>query len=260
MKKISEFKSKEEILELLDNELIKEYNETIEVFNNLYRFMTIHLPIHKNSKLKKVDEDSLTKRVLYLIYQYKNHQIPYNIEDDILHKFCFRDLFIKTQGYALVTKKWIDPLANFLKDKKCIELFAGLGTITKALKDKGIDIIATDSYEWVNAGHQFANNRFWTDIEMIDALKAIEKYKDADYFIISWCPYCSEASYEALMKMREIAPNARLIHIGENYEGCTDSDKFFENIEVVDDEYFINNISYNFDSWDGIHDCISLLK
>lgn len=284
MKKINEFKTEEDILELLDDELANQYRERIKEFKQIYGFMRNRIPVaaipntvfnapdseiafdeirktYKESDLYKSynNPQDLCIRALYLIYQYSNHQIPTDIPNNILNKFCFRDLFITVQGFSLVTEAWINPLVDILKGKKVVELFAGLGTITKSLKDRGIDIIATDTNEWTNSSHAFTANRKWCDIEELDAVNAIDKYKDADYFIISWCPYTSEASYDALVKMREVNPNARLIHIGEPYGGCTDSDIFFENVEYIDDKSFSEVIS-NFKSWDGIHDDIMICK
>lgn len=284
MKKINEFKTEEDILELLDNELANQYRERIKEFKQIYSFMRNRLPVatipntvfvtpdseiafdeirksYKESDLYKSynNPQDLCIRALYLIYQYSNHQIPTDIPNNILNKFCFRDLFITVQGFSLVTEAWINPLVDILKGKKVVELFAGLGTITKSLKDRGIDIIATDTNEWTNSSHAFTTNRKWCNIEELDAVNAIDKYKDADYFIISWCPYESKASYEALVKMREVNPNARLIHIGESYGGCTDSDIFFENVEYIDDKSFSEVIS-KFKSWDGINDNIMICK
>lgn len=284
IKKINEFKTEEDILELLDDELAENCKRRLKEFDEVYKHMMFRLPVYDITNESKIQQsdihkfvlnsadaisdydynncyiDSLPMRLLYLIYQYSNHQIPLNVPDDILSRFIFRELFITTQGFAIVTEKWIKPLAEFLKGKKVVELFAGLGTITKALKDRGIDAIATDTNEWAKLGHAFTIDRTWCDIEELDAVQAIEKYKDADYFIISWCPYESKASYKALLKMREVNPNARLIHIGESYGGCTDNDLFFENAEYEVDNKEFKEIIDNFKSWDGIHDCITLCK
>lgn len=211
-----------------------------------------------------INNDGNDLYITGLMEIYANHNIPESIKEDYLYSFQLREMIIPLQGFALLQEKWVNPLAEYLKGKKCVELFCGLGALSKCLQDRGVDIIATDNYEWAESNRikSIDTLNFWTDIEKIDAIDAVKKYKDADYFIISWCPYKSEASYEVLKLMREIAPNAKLIHIGEDYGGCTDSDKFFEALtreDYIRDEKF-SIIQKNFDHFYGLHDEINLIK
>lgn len=209
----------------------------------------------------------IAKSIYELLSLYKKHEIPDELSEGV--EFALTTNFLMTrheatklQGFTLMTKKWTKPLANYLKGKRVIELFAGTGSLTKVLQDEGVDIKATDNYSWCEDDEvNFYNKEmFWIDIEKLDCVKAIEKYNDVDYYIVSWCPYKSEDSVKALETMRKVNPNAIMIHIGEGEDGCTDCDKFFEIEQEIKDEVFEKTVANNFQRYFGIHDEIRLIK
>lgn len=167
-----------------------------------------------------------------------------------------REHFIDIQGFVLVSRNWVRELAQYLKGKRCLEIMSGLGTLTKALQDEGVDIIATDNYTW--PWRNVDTDKYWCDIENIECIEAIEKYKP-DVVIMSWCPHESNAGYKALQTMRKVNSTAEMLVCGEGKGGCTADDAFFDSIEIIDNEY-IDKANAKFSSWFGIHDYLMLVR
>jgi len=79
--------------------------------------------------------------------------------------------------YAFVSWRWINPFVEWLADRKVLEVMAGRGWWTYALRQKGVNVIATDDFSWMN--------RSWidtlTEVEEVDAIEAVERYgKEVD--------------------------------------------------------------------------------
>lgn len=202
-----------------------------------------------------IDEDDLRHDTLDVLETLLNKEIPEKYKEEVLLNMSLRFKVIPIQGYSLVSKDWVKPFANWIGDRKCLEIMAGKGTLSFALQSEGKSVIATDGYQW----SRFDFNNLWTDVENIDALDAIDKYgKDVDIIIMSWC-YMDELGYKCLLKMREVNPDAIMIYIGEPYGGCTGSDSLYESmIEIHDKD--IDNINSIYPQWMGIHDRIFLIK
>lgn len=170
----------------------------------------------------------------------------YNIID-------IRSYYIENVGFSFLSDDWITKLAKFIGDSNCLEIMAGSGALTYSLRNKGVNIIATDDYSW---GKPF---RLWTDVINMDAVEAINVYgENVDFIICSW-PYMDDTAYKVLLKMRKINKSCKLIYIGENEGGCTASDLFFENITILKNRTFYKAVS-DYISWQGIHDSIFLIK
>lgn len=177
-------------------------------------------------------------------------EVSYKIYDS-LESLILRKISMDIIGFPIVSYKWINPLAKWIGDKKVLEIMAGTGSISYALKQKGIDVIATDNFS-----KKFKKR--WTNIENIDCVDAIEKYgKDREVIIMSW-PDINNTAYNVLKKVREVNDNAIIIYIGEIY-GCTASDCFFEVMREIKDEKFLK-VQQNYKSWFGVRDKIFLVK
>ena len=202
------------------------------------------------------------KIVRELISNLQQKIIPYEYPKFIFKMGSFlllRDLIIREQGFAVVCKKWIKPLAEWIGKRKCLEVMAGCGSLSYALQQEGVSVIATDNFSW--DGHASWNDvkKYFTDIENIDCVKAVEKYgKDIDIIIMSWA-YMDDNAYEILIKMREVNHSAVMIVIGEGQGGCTANDDFFEEINIIKDEK-INYINCLYETWDGLYDFIMLVN
>jgi hypothetical protein len=156
-----------------------------------------------------------------------------------------------------LTNEWIDEFANWIGNRKCIEVLAGCGSLSKVLKDRNVDIIATDDFSWDGTPNWNHDRSYWTSIENIDCAKAIEKYKDRDIVIMSWALY--ETAYNCLLKMREVNPNMLMVFIGEEKHGCTADDDFFDNMKIINDKD-IYNIDCKIPRWKNTYDHIILVK
>ena len=169
---------------------------------------------------------------------------------------CLRDKYIKSFGFPLFAENWVKPLAQWIGDRPCLEVMAGTGYFSYALKQYGCNVIATDNYSWSN---KFDNISKFIDVENLDCVEAIRKYGANMKFIICSWPYMDDNAYRCLMTMREVNPKCRMIYIGEDWGGCTASDKFFQNIEVCEVQGFLDAVK-DYRRWDGIHDYVALFK
>ncbi len=165
----------------------------------------------------------------------------------------YRENYIRKVGFSRVSKNWVRPLARWIGDRKCLEIMAGSGAITYALREEGIKIKATDNFSWSQPFRQ------WTQVENMDCIEAIEKYgKEVSFIICSW-PYMDDTAYRALLKIREVNPKCRMIYIGEWCGGCTADDGFFSEIKVEEVKGFDDAVK-NYSRWYSIHDYPYLVK
>lgn len=237
------------------NEIFKSIKTMNNIMSDLGRDIKIE---NKYKDMSFTDKETICR---ILISGLKHDVIPIKYPDfmlDSMSFFALRDTIIQEQGFALVSKEWIEPLAKFIGNKKCLEIMAGCGSLSYALKEQGINIIATDNFSW-NVGSVWDTVNTWIDIENIDCVEAINKYgADIDIIIVSW-PYMDDNAYKSLLKMREINPKTMMIYIGEGQCGCTADDNFFETMKEVKNKD-IDYINTKYQKWYGIHDYIALVK
>ncbi len=146
--------------------------------------------------------------------------------------------YIKRAGFTYLAWNWIKPLAKFLDGKICLEVMAGSGALSYALKNQGAHIITTDSMEWheYECEYSYWKSNLYTYMEKLDALEAIEKYgKQIDILIMSW-PYMDNTAYQVIKKLNEVNSNALVLYIGEDYYGCTADDEFFDYFKVIEND------------------------
>jgi len=172
----------------------------------------------------------------------------------------FRSIFIRRIGFTLISKSWIKPLAEWIGDRKVLEVMSGCGSLSYALLLEKVIITATDNCSWKGDGTFFdGNRRLWIKPKKLDAVEAVKKYgKDIDIIIMSW-PYMDDNAYKVLLEMRKQNPNCLMIYIGESEGGCTANDKFFETADIIEDESFYKAIE-NYRTWFGLHDRPILMK
>lgn len=179
----------------------------------------------------------------------------YLIYPGFTYKF-WRTEYIKSFGFPLFAEDWVKPLAQWIGDRPCLEIMAGTGYFSYALKQYGCNIKATDNYSWSN---KFDTVNKFIDVENLDCIEAIRKYgKDVKFIICSW-PYMDDYAYRCLITMREVNPKCRMIYIGEDMGGCTANDKFFETMDVCEVQGFLDAVK-NYRRWEGIYDFIALVK
>lgn len=167
-----------------------------------------------------------------------------------------RDNWINRGMFAFVSWKWVNPFSEWIGKRKVLEVMAGAGWLAKALREKGIDIIATDDHSW-------SKLQKWgdvTEVKELKALEAIEKYgRKVDIMIMSW-PYMDKNAYKAIKKLHEVNPQALVVYIGEGNGGCTADSNFFESFFPVADEEFESKVANEFEAWPYIHDQMQLGK
>ena len=177
----------------------------------------------------------------------------------------YRDLYIDSVGYVVVTKAWVEPLANWMKintnsrDVNCLELFAGTGYLSYVLSLYDINCIAVDNLSLQNAIKPNWRNSYYT-IEAIENEEAIAKYiKDMNFCIMGWPTYATSEAADDLKLIRKHNPNCWIIYIGEGYGGCTADDEFHDILEDHSDE-LPKEINDNYHTWYSLHDKIYLIK
>lgn len=148
-----------------------------------------------------------------------------------------RNEFLDLMGYVLVSCDWVRPLAHWIGRRRCLEIMCGAGCLSKALRDCGVEVIATDNFSWVE------NQICWyrkprTLIQNMSAADAIQIYGTSCDLVISCWPYTNDDAYEALLKMRRQNPEAAMLYIGEWRGGNTANDKFFDAAVLVEDSGF----------------------
>lgn len=176
---------------------------------------------------------------------------------DSAKEWHLREKYIEMGMFGFVSWRWVNPLAEWIGNRKCLEVMAGRGWLSYALQQKGIDVKATDNFSW-HQGHLKKWKETVTDVENIDAVEAVETYgADIDFLLISWA-YMDDTAYRVIEKLHEVNPDAKIIYIGEGYGGCTANNSFFDHIEEITHVKGFNKASEKFQSWWGIHDRLQL--
>ena len=149
--------------------------------------------------------------------------------------------------FAIVDQVWTTELAKWIDSKRCLEVMAGAGWLSKALQDNKINIIPTDNGSWDKIVE-----RQIIPVEKLNGLDAVKKYSNYDVLVVSWPDYDREEICEIC---QEWGPNKPIIYIGESMYGCTACDKFFDHFQVDSD---FDEESIPMISWTGIHDRVQV--
>lgn len=165
-------------------------------------------------------------------------------------EFRLKEAYNDLGMYAFVSWDWIDPLVNWIGTNRCLEVMAGRGWLSYALRKRGVSVKATDNFSW-------SENKGWlpplTEVEDLDAVKSVQRYgKEIDILFIGW-PYMSNDAYKVIKNLHRVNPNAIVVYIGEGPGGCTADDEFFDHFETIEDNEF-NIVQANYQSWWGIRD------
>ena len=192
------------------------------------------------------------------------YKIPYSkplVPDRFgLDELRAREKYIQEGMYAFVSWKWVNPLVKWINGRKCLEVMSGRGILASALRQKRVELIATDDYSW------FVKDKFkeWTnlvtDVEKIDAVEAVVKYgSSVDVLIMVW-PYKDNVAYQVIKTLHEVNPDAYLVYIGQEQEGVTADQYFYAHFKVIKDDSVFNKVARNYESWRGAHDKLFLGK
>lgn len=158
--------------------------------------------------------------------------------------YSAREEISATYGmWAIITKSFAKTLAEFIGDKRCLEIMSGAGWLAKALSEQGIKIIATDNNSWKHSQHSVF------EVLNYEASEAVETYKDSyDILICSWPPYSESRFTDACKKWGK---DKLIIYIGESHEGCNANEEFFNSFHQV-------KTGIGIMSWPGLHDDVMI--
>ncbi|AEV95706.1 hypothetical protein [Pediococcus claussenii] len=170
----------------------------------------------------------------------------------------YRDYLEEHYGmWCYISAPFVDKLANYIDGKPVLEVMAGNGYISKGLRDKGQTVIATDSLDWTKENETGRN--LVTEIERLDAIKAIKKYGNQVAFVImSWSPDGLSIDQDILKNIRDTNPGIKLICIGER-NGATNSAEFWQMAQYVDENEAETLNKYH-QPFDLIQDQVYIIK
>ena len=153
-------------------------------------------------------------------------EIPQRVPEMLIERTSPRDTThflvspaLQKRGYyARATKDFAESISRFGLGT-VLDLFAGSGYMTKALREAGIPTIATDDYSW----------GFQGPAENLDALSSIRKYgNEVQTILIAWVPAESSIDMEVYELVRAEYPHLNIMVISEGPHGCTGSEAFAE--------------------------------
>ena len=182
---------------------------------------------------RELDNDS--------IYTIVNKTKPYYNDMTNFMTHIYRRQFCDHISWAIPSRDAISSIADFVGQDKVLEIGAGLGLWARLLENKGIDIKATTTY---NSNHTYSlTPKTWTEVEVLEATKAIEKYQERTCLFICWGSFTSNNPLEYFK-------GNKLIVVGEESGGCTYAiDNGELGFKLVD--------KVEIPVWVGLHDNIS---
>lgn len=127
--------------------------------------------------------------------------------------------------------EFMQEMVDYLKGKRVLEIFGGNGYLASLLNEQGIEITSTS----LRSGHDGHQIKMFFEVEEIEAVDAVEKYKDThDVLLMSW----PTVTPRALMAVKAWGKDRPVFYIGEvtdyskhHLGGCA-TDEFFEAIRV----------------------------
>jgi hypothetical protein len=181
-----------------------------------------------------------------------------NKEDKILeaviHDTKEREIAIRNGMFAYVSWRWVRPLVQWIGKRKVLEVMAGRGWLSAALRQCGVDVIATDDFSWSKKSRFVLWKNPVTEVRKMDAVAAVRTFgSDYDVCVMSW-PFMDNTAYRVLKEASLVNPDMIVLFIGEGCGGCTADNDFFDHFQEIDDERF-ERVQNHYESWYGIHDC-----
>ncbi|MBC2581679.1 hypothetical protein [Clostridium sp. DJ247] len=111
-----------------------------------YEFFRLNYSESYKRKITDIQKQNKIKEILSGI---DNHIIPNSYPEYMIDiNSHLRQGIVERIGFPLISKQWIKPLAKWIGDRKCLEVMAGCGSISFALKQEKVNIITTDDYSW----------------------------------------------------------------------------------------------------------------
>jgi hypothetical protein len=162
---------------------------------------------------------------------------------NLLNKENFK---IKEGMFVNVKMNWVEALAKWIGNRKCLEVMSGYGYLARALDYMGVDIIATDNYHLLDDYKE--SKQFRIDlgvdnnvspvypIKEMDAVRAIKlrhQNNQSERKIIIMC-WAYDVDESALEVVKALNKDDLLIYIGDNGI-LTASRNFYKSVEWFDE-------------------------
>lgn len=170
-------------------------------------------------------------------WRFKTREFRYEIRRD----------HTKKQGWFILTEEVADILADYLKDKKTLEVASGTGYMANHLRQRGVeDYTAVDLY--INYWEAGSPNYGSIVGDAFDHLNT-----DYDVVVMGWPPYADPFGKKVVKEMRG---GQTLILQGEPWGGCTGTDQMFDllGVHFTIDEELTEKLNDKHIQFDGIHD------
>lgn len=160
----------------------------------------------------------------------KELKVPQRFDPD---KECRQTLRMESGMWTVVDLTWTKALADYIGSRRCLEVFAGRGWLSKALAHHGVDVMATSRF----SAHDGSRDGLVYDVIDMSAREAITNF-DFEVLILGW-PTADKAAFEAVQWARKLGKTFEIVFVGEPlstqpaFLSGTASDEFFECCEVV---------------------------
>lgn len=126
------------------------------------------------------------------------------------------------QSFVLLTDEFIGSLQRLCSDfENIVELGAGIGWLGHWLTKYGVKIQASiDNKTWPD----FPRDQYLGIVEEMDSLQYILLHPEVELFILAWPQEDDLANFI----WQALRPDQYLLYIGEDRDGCTANNNFFD--------------------------------
>ncbi len=159
------------------------------------------------------------------------------------------------QSFVLLTDDFIRALQRFCVDfTNIVEIGAGIGWLGHWLSVYGVRMqTSIDNKTWPD----FPQDRYLDIVQQMDSLDYLRLHPEVELFILSW----PEEDGLATRIWQALRPGQHLLYIGEDRDGCTADNIFFDLIHGNEiDNKTTTEIRQSFLSFDDFHDQPHLYK
>jgi hypothetical protein len=167
--------------------------------------------------------------------EYEKNLTNYHVRQELVIKY----------SWAIPNNNAIQEITKY---SPLVEIGAGTGYWGYLINKSGGKILCFDKYVNENPyGHQIQYLPVHNGAEEV-----LEKLHHSINLFLCWPPYDNDMAINSLLSFK----GKYLIYIGESYNGCTASDKFFEEL----DKYWVIIHDILIPQWDGLHDYLYIYK
>ena len=171
-------------------------------------------------------------------YDQEKHQLTMQIRESYVG-----------QSFVLLTDEFMRALQQLcLGFTTIVELGAGIGWLGHWLDKYGVKLKASiDNKSWPD----FPQDHYLDIVQKMDGLKYVQLHPEVELFILAW-PQEDDLAARLWQAMQ---PGQHLLYIGEDKEGCTANNNFFELIKGFEVKNKVTSeIEHSFLSFDDFRD------